>query len=120
MLKGEIMCCKTDSLFIDGAQFGGLVDRTQSRLMPWSFIADYFSTDAGRKLSSTDLHQRIKRVFGGEVQGRYQPASKKPESAQKILGNKCESRYYTLESGDIIDTETRTILSRKALLDILG
>ncbi|HEC65187.1 MAG TPA: hypothetical protein ENI23_07835, partial [bacterium] len=57
------MCCKTDSCFIDGAQFGGLVDHPSGRLMPWSFIEIYFRLLRGKKLTPEDLQERIDRTF---------------------------------------------------------
>ncbi|KKL82975.1 hypothetical protein LCGC14_1979330 [marine sediment metagenome] len=115
MLKGDCMCCKTDSCFIDGSQFGGLVDRPSSRLMPWSFIMEYFRRDGGTKLTPMNLYDRRNRTFNGPFEGRYQPA--KIQSIPAI--EKATQRYYKLHCGNVLDTETGTILNRDALLEIL-
>ena len=107
------MCCKTDSCFIDGAQFGGLVDRPSGRLMPWSFIVKYFSRISGMKLTPEDLQERIDRTFNVPSQGRYQPV------IIKVLTSKADKRYYKLRNGNILDLDTKTILDRTGLTALL-
>ena len=113
MLKGDRMCCKTDACFVDGAQWGGLVDRPSSRLMPWSFIADYFRA-AGPTLTSEDMQERIDRTFGLS-QDRYRPA--KIKTIKVAL--KADCRYYKLFDGNILDLQTKTILIRSGLLKMM-
>jgi len=107
------MCCKTDSCFIDGAQFGGLVDRPLGRLMPWSFIEIYFRLLRGKKLTPEDLQERIDRTFDVSSQGRYQPVE------IKVLTSKADKRYYKLHNGNILDLDTKTILDRTGLTALL-
>ena len=107
------MCCKTDSCFIDGAQFGGLVDRPLGRLMPWDFIMGYFSRAAGTKLTPGDLQERIDRTFNVPSSGQYQPVK------ITVLSREAEKRYYKLHNGDILDLDTKTILDRQLLRTLL-
>ena len=121
------MCCKTDSCFIDGAQFGGLVDRPLGRLMPWDFIMGYFSNAGGKKLTPEDLQERIDRTFNvpvdcpvcrpirGRSRGRYEPVKNK----QIHISTKAKNRYYKLDDGNIIDIETKTILLKQGLLELM-
>ena len=106
------MCCKTDSCFIDGAQFGGLVDRPSGRLMPWSFITTYFQKKEGVSLSPGDLHERIGRTFNVPSLGRYQPVESTVSSVNK-------RKYLKLYNGDIYCVETNTVLNRHTLLELM-
>ena len=113
MLKGDRMCVKTDSCFIDGAQFGGLVDRPSSRMMPWSHITEYFNRKDGALLLPNDLQERIDRTF----KSQYQPAKRQSQPAK--LRTKADKRYYRLYDGNILDTESKTILNRDVLIAIM-
>ncbi len=126
------MCSRTDQYFVDGAQFGGLVDQQSCQLMPWEFIQKYFSLICNNdKLSVDDIKERIDRTFSlpsqdrkdcpicrpirGRPQSRYQPAQIKPF---KVATPNME-RYLKLHNGDIYDVDSNSILNRKALYDIL-
>ncbi len=107
------MDSKKDQYFVDGTQEGGLVDRSSNRLMPWSFIMDYFRA-AGPTLSKTEVRERFDRELKVQSSGRYRTAriTVKMRTADK--------RYYKLHTGDILDIQSKTILdgeTLKALLD---
>lgn len=133
------MCCKTDACFIDGAQFGGLVDRPSGQMMPWHFITEYFNKKEGAVLSRNDVQERMNRTFGlsqsrskGESM-KYECTYKK-ECADKIkwpsenryepaqiqsITRPVDQRYYKLFDGDVLDMETKTILVRSDVLKLM-
>ena len=53
------------------------------------------------------------RPIRGRSQGRYQPAK------ITVLSKQAEKRYYRLYNGDILDLETKTIINRESLLELL-
>ncbi|KKL26838.1 hypothetical protein LCGC14_2391270, partial [marine sediment metagenome] len=103
----------TDSCFIDGAQFGGLVDRPSSRLMSWSFIESFFNRKAGSHIFPHEMKERIDRTFNVPSSGQYQPVK------ITVLSREAEKRYYKLHNGDILDLDTKTILDRQLLRTLL-
>ena len=112
------MCCKTDSCFIDGAQFGGLVDRPSGRLMPWEFIMGYFSRGAGDKLTPGGLQERIDRTFANYKRGTMNPESRYRQ-VKCTVSSANNRKYLKLYNGDIYCVETNTILNRHTLLELM-
>ena len=55
-------------------------------------------------------------IYQDDSQSRYQPAQSKP--FKHATPN--TERYLKLHNGDIYDVDSNTILSRKALYDILS
>lgn len=125
------MCVSTDSIFIDGSQFGGLVDCQARLFLPW-YLLDPIIKTHGLKIGPEDLKERHDRIFEpvkskqektdcpvcrpirGRPSSRYRPAK------NDSLARKADRRYYKLASGNILDIESKTILNREALKALLG
>ena len=101
------MCAPTDVVFIDGCQFGGVIDRSRKLFLPWNALDLAFTYD-GIYIKPDDMKERHDRIFN------------LPEPAQrKSLSRMADLRYYKLHNGNILDTKTMTVLNREVLLHLL-
>ena len=116
MLKGESMCVSTDNVFIDGCQFGGVIDRSTRLFLSWDDL-DLAFRCSGVSVSPEDIKERHDRTFNlpEPVKEQFEPAS----STNNPVTTKATQRYYKLHCGNVIDIETKTILNRDTLLKIL-
>ena len=111
--KGESMCAPTDVIFIDGCQSGGIIDRQSRRFLSWNRLENALHS-TGIVLPPENVKERHDRTFRLS-ESRYQtykntvPGISRPNTA----------RYLKLHSGNIIDTETNTVIDREALLQLM-
>ncbi len=100
------MSAPTDVVFIDGCQFGGVINLNTRMFLSWDDL-DLAFTYHGIKIGPEDLKERHDRTFN------------RPEPVKSVLCGINKRKYLKLYNGDIYCVESNTILNRHSLEELL-